>query len=87
MPFHLMELDKGRLLALKESGLSNKACARALGRDVRCVRRWWKYEENGEAGMAKRKGTGRPQCTNDEEDAAMATVNSLYVTDRYWASE
>ena len=35
MSYRISDIDKGRLLALKERGSSNKQSAREIGRDVR----------------------------------------------------
>ena len=76
----LTDIEKGRLLAYKESGKSNKRCGRMLGRGVRCVRRWWRrYEESDGEGMARRKSTSLSRCTSAEEDADIVTVNNLFV--------
>ena len=77
MSLFLTDNEKGRLLAYKGSGLSNKECARRLGCSVHCVRRWWRrYEESGEDGMAERESTGLPMCTS-AEDVAIITVSNL----------
>ena len=77
----LTDIEKDRFLAYKESGLSNKHCARRLGRGVHCVRRWWRrYQESSEEGMAERKSTGRARCTSAEEVVAIVTVSNIYVT-------
>ena len=77
MSFHLTEVEKGRLIALKEEGYNNGACARKIGRSIKTVKKWWRrYEEEGEAGLRKKKTSGRPRSTTPAQDAAIAAVSS-----------
>ena len=77
MSYHFTDIEKGRLLNMKENSVSSTECARRLGRSTKAVRRWWRrYEDGGEEGMTKRKSTGRKKVTTTEEDAAIVSVSS-----------
>ena len=61
MSYHLTDIHKGRLVALKEAGYSNKDCAIQLGRSKKSVAKWWKrYQEEGDAGLAQKKNNWSP---------------------------
>ena len=80
MPFHLTDVEKGKIIALKQEGYSNAACAEKVGRSVITVRRWWtRFEEEGENGLKKRNSPGGPRSTTPAEDAAMVAVSSLSI--------
>ena len=76
MPFHLTEVEKGRIVALKEEGYSCTACAVKVGRSAKTVRKWWRrYLQDGEEGLKKIKSPGAPRSTTQAEDQAMVAVS------------
>ena len=77
MLFHLTDVEKGKIVALKREGYSNAACAAKVGRSVIMVCRWRRFEEECEDEL-KRNWTGSPRST-PAEDAAMAAVSSLSI--------
>ena len=77
---HCTEFEKGKIIALLESGQSIAQVAHETGRCRQTIAKWRKrHEEEGEPGMAKRHSTGRPRKTTAEQDAAMVEVSSRNV--------
>ena len=66
----LTEVERGRIIGLREGGLSIRDIARRVGRSVAtislCWRRWTEHHEE-----RRRPRSGRPRRTNDREDRAL----------------
>lgn len=77
MAYHCSDFEKGKIIALIESGKTVDEVAAETGRSSRTIRKWRnRHEEEGEPGMAKRPKFGRPRKTSAEQDAAMVEAGS-----------
>ena len=74
------QFDRGRIIALREAGMSERGTARELGLSRSTVRRWTiRWRESGDVNNAPRHG--RPKVTIPQQDAEIvATVQRQPVT-------
>ena len=72
MDYHCSLFEKGRIIQLREDGMSVAQIANETGRARITIRRWLeRFQGEGEAGMPQRQKTGRRPKTAGEEDHSM----------------
>lgn len=64
---HLTEFQKGRIIGLRNEGVSYRAIGREIGCNAATVLRWWR-RWNEERNCRRRNGSGRPRVSTPRED-------------------
>jgi transposase len=65
---HLSAAQRGQVVSLFESGRTVSQMAAHLNVDRKTVYKWLKRNEEGDASLGSKQKSGRPRCTNMQQD-------------------